>query len=232
MSGCPTGGWERLAYKQTPFKLRVYRVFSFRRDSNVANSAQACKPCPPVKSKQRAHNASLRTAFRTAVKKYWKQSKRAISCRTSGLPKSRQSHRPHRRQGRVHKTKRRHKSRLSAKVKALAWFFAKTARRLIRDKRKTLKPDGFRFLCARQNRKWRKGCGFIESRYKMPFESNMPTMGAEMNTRNMRYILLAQDIADGVRFGETAAMRRFDGQSIRVWRVTTSFLRHSFRLRR
>ncbi len=64
--------------------------------------------------------------------------------------------------GVFHKNKAaRHKSRLSAKVKALDLISAKPPRRLIRDKRKTLKPDGFGVFCiVGANPKWRKGCGF------------------------------------------------------------------------
>lgn len=87
----------------------------------MANSAQARKRARQA-IKQRAHNASLRTAFRTAVKKVIK----AVDAGDKAAAQEvfRDSTRVLDRiadKGVFHKNKAaRHKSRLSAKVKAMA----------------------------------------------------------------------------------------------------------------
>ena len=87
----------------------------------MANSAQARKRARQA-LKQRAHNASLRTAFRTAVKKVLK----AVEAGDKAAAQTvyRDSVRVMDRiadKGVYHKNKAaRHKSRLSAKIKALA----------------------------------------------------------------------------------------------------------------
>ena len=87
----------------------------------MANSAQARKRARQA-LKQRAHNASLRTAFRTAVKKVLK----AVEAGDKAVAQTvyQDSVRVMDRvaeKGVFHKNKAsRHKSRLSAKVKALA----------------------------------------------------------------------------------------------------------------
>ena len=87
----------------------------------MANSAQARKRARQA-LKQRAHNASLRTAFRTAVKKVMKSVEagdKAVAqtvYQDSVKVMDRVAEK-----GVFHKNKAsRHKSRLSAKVKALA----------------------------------------------------------------------------------------------------------------
>ena len=87
----------------------------------MANSAQARKRARQA-LKQRAHNASLRTAFRTAVKKVLKDVEagdKAVAqtvYQDSVKVMDRVAEK-----GVFHKNKAsRHKSRLSAKVKALA----------------------------------------------------------------------------------------------------------------
>ena len=83
----------------------------------MANSAQARKSV-----KQRAHNASLRTAFRTAVKKVLKAVEAGDKAAAQAVYK--ESVKVIDRiadKGVYHKNKAaRHKSRLSAKIKALA----------------------------------------------------------------------------------------------------------------
>ena len=87
----------------------------------MANSAQARKRARQA-VKQRAHNASLRTAFRTAVKKVLK------AVETGDKAAAQEVYRESVKimdriadKGVYHKNKAaRHKSRLSAKVKALA----------------------------------------------------------------------------------------------------------------
>ncbi|MGB4882586.1 MAG: 30S ribosomal protein S20 [Neisseria sp.] len=87
----------------------------------MANSAQARKRARQA-LKQRAHNASLRTAFRTAVKKVLK----AVEAGDKAVAQTvyQDSVKVMDRvaeKGVFHKNKAsRHKSRLSAKVKALA----------------------------------------------------------------------------------------------------------------
>mgnify|MGYP002661361661 CR=1 FL=1 len=87
----------------------------------MANSAQARKRARQA-LKQRAHNASLRTAFRTAVKKVLK----AVEAGDKAVAQTvyQDSVKVMDRvaaNGVFHKNKAsRHKSRLSAKVKALA----------------------------------------------------------------------------------------------------------------
>ena len=87
----------------------------------MANSAQARKRARQA-LKQRAHNASLRTAFRTAVKKVQK----AVEAGDKAVAQTvyQDSVKVMDRvaeKGVFHKNKAsRHKSRLSAKVKALA----------------------------------------------------------------------------------------------------------------
>ncbi|UOO81435.1 30S ribosomal protein S20 [Uruburuella testudinis] len=87
----------------------------------MANSAQARKRARQA-IKNRAHNASLRTAFRTAVKKVLK----AVEAgdKTAAQEVYRESVKVMDRiadKGVYHKNKAaRHKSRLSAKIKALA----------------------------------------------------------------------------------------------------------------
>ena len=87
----------------------------------MANSAQARKRARPS-LKNRAHNASLRTAFRTAVKKVLK----AVEAGDKAIAQEtfRQSTKVLDRiadKGVFHKNKAaRHKSRLSAKIKAMA----------------------------------------------------------------------------------------------------------------
>lgn len=87
----------------------------------MANSAQARKRARQS-LKQRAHNASLRTAFRTAVKKVLK----AVEAgdKVAAQEVYRQSTKVIDRiadKGVFHKNKAaRHKSRLSAKIKAMA----------------------------------------------------------------------------------------------------------------
>ena len=87
----------------------------------MANSAQARKRARQS-LKNRAHNASLRTAFRTAVKKVLK----AVEAGDKAIAQEtfRQSTKVLDRiadKGVFHKNKAaRHKSRLSAKVKAMA----------------------------------------------------------------------------------------------------------------
>ncbi len=87
----------------------------------MANSAQARKRARQA-LKQRAHNASLRTAFRTAVKKVIKaveggdKAAAQVVFRESTRVMDRIADK-----GVFHKNKAaRHKSRLSAKVKAMA----------------------------------------------------------------------------------------------------------------
>lgn len=87
----------------------------------MANSAQARKRARQS-LKNRAHNASLRTAFRTAVKKVLK----AVEAGDKAIAQEtfRQSTKVLDRiadKGVFHKNKSaRHKSRLSAKIKAMA----------------------------------------------------------------------------------------------------------------
>ncbi|MFC2506715.1 MAG: 30S ribosomal protein S20 [Kingella sp. (in: b-proteobacteria)] len=87
----------------------------------MANSAQARKRARQS-LKNRAHNASLRTAFRTAVKKVLK----AVEAGDKAIAQEtfRQSTKVLDRiadKGVFHKNKAaRHKSRLSAKIKAMA----------------------------------------------------------------------------------------------------------------
>ena len=87
----------------------------------MANSAQARKRARQS-VKQRAHNASLRTAFRTAVKKLLKAVEAGDKAAAQAVYK--ESVKIIDRiadKGVFHKNKAaRHKSRLSAKVKALA----------------------------------------------------------------------------------------------------------------
>ena len=87
----------------------------------MANSAQARKRARQA-VKQRAHNASLRTAFRTAVKKVLKAVETGHKAAAQEV--YRESVKIMDRiadKGVYHKNKAaRHKSRLSAKVKALA----------------------------------------------------------------------------------------------------------------
>lgn len=87
----------------------------------MANSAQARKRARQS-VKQRAHNASLRTAFRTAVKKVLKAVEAGDKVAAQAVYK--ESVKIIDRiadKGVFHKNKAaRHKSRLSAKVKALA----------------------------------------------------------------------------------------------------------------
>ncbi len=87
----------------------------------MANSAQARKRARQS-VKQRAHNASLRTAFRTAVKKVLKAVDAGDKAAAQAVYKD--SVKVIDRiadKGVYHKNKAaRHKSRLSAKVKALA----------------------------------------------------------------------------------------------------------------
>ena len=87
----------------------------------MANSAQARKRARQS-VKQRAHNASLRTAFRTAVKKVLKAVESGDKAAAQAVYK--ESVKIIDRiadKGVFHKNKAaRHKSRLSAKVKALA----------------------------------------------------------------------------------------------------------------
>ena len=87
----------------------------------MANSAQARKRARQA-LKQRAHNASLRTAFRTAVKKVIKAVEGGVFAAAQVV--FRESTRVMDRiadKGVFHKNKAaRHKSRLSAKVKAMA----------------------------------------------------------------------------------------------------------------
>ena len=87
----------------------------------MANSAQARKRAHQS-VKQRAHNASLRTAFRTAVKKVLKAVEAGDKAAAQAVYK--ESVKVIDRiadKGVYHKNKAaRHKSRLSAKIKALA----------------------------------------------------------------------------------------------------------------
>lgn len=87
----------------------------------MANSAQARKRARQS-LKQRAHNASLRTAFRTAVKKVLKAVE--TGDKTAAQEVYRQSTKVIDRiadKGVFHKNKAaRHKSRLAAKIKAMA----------------------------------------------------------------------------------------------------------------
>ena len=87
----------------------------------MANSAQARKRTRQS-VKQRAHNASLRTAFRTAVKKVLKAVEAGDKAAAQAVYK--ESVKVIDRiadKGVYHKNKAaRHKSRLSAKIKALA----------------------------------------------------------------------------------------------------------------
>ncbi|MGL6070307.1 30S ribosomal protein S20 [Craterilacuibacter sp.] len=87
----------------------------------MANSAQARKRARQA-LKQRAHNASLRTAFRTAVKKVLKtiaagnktEAKEVFQASVKVLDRIADK-------GVFHKNKAaRHKSRLSAQIKAMA----------------------------------------------------------------------------------------------------------------
>ncbi|MBP6562288.1 MAG: 30S ribosomal protein S20 [Neisseriaceae bacterium] len=87
----------------------------------MANSAQARKRARQA-LKQRAHNASLRTAFRTAVKKVIKaieggdKAVAQVTLRESTRVMDRIADK-----GVFHKNKAaRHKSRLSVKIKAMA----------------------------------------------------------------------------------------------------------------
>ena len=87
----------------------------------MANSAQARKRARQS-VKQRAHNASLRTAFRTAVKKVLKAVE--VGDKAAAQAVYKESVKVIDRiadKGVYHKNKAaRHKSRLSAKIKALA----------------------------------------------------------------------------------------------------------------
>jgi len=93
----------------------------FQEIFNMANSAQARKRARQS-VKQRAHNASLRTAFRTAVKKVLKAVEAGDKAAAQAVYK--ESVKVIDRiadKGVYHKNKAaRHKSRLSAKIKALA----------------------------------------------------------------------------------------------------------------
>ena len=104
------------------FKIaRLQNLFFIQEIFNMANSAQARKRARQS-VKQRAHNASLRTAFRTAIKKVLK----AVEAGDKAAAQAtyRESVKIIDRiadKGVFHKNKAaRHKSRLSAKVKALA----------------------------------------------------------------------------------------------------------------
>lgn len=104
------------------FKIaRLQNLFFIQEIFNMANSAQARKRARQS-VKQRAHNASLRTAFRTAIKKVLK----AVEAGDKAAAQAtyRESVKVIDRiadKGIFHKNKAaRHKSRLSAKVKALA----------------------------------------------------------------------------------------------------------------
>ena len=101
--------------------MRVYRIYF---SGDIQYGKQRHKPAnvPANPVKQRAHNASLRTAFRTAVKKVLKAVEAGDKAAAQAVYQ--ESVKVIDRiadKGVFHKTKTaRHKSRLSAKVKALA----------------------------------------------------------------------------------------------------------------
>ncbi|MCI4000602.1 hypothetical protein MM716_35835, partial [Klebsiella pneumoniae] len=86
---------------------------------------------------------------------------------------------------------------------------------LIRDKRKTLKPDGFGVFCiaGAKSRNGGKGAVFIRIRYKMPFENQYADNGGGDEYTEYALYSFDRTVADGIRFWrDRAAMRRFDGQ--------------------
>ena len=110
-----------LHIEESVFKIARLQNLFFQEIFNMANSAQARKRARQS-VKQRAHNASLRTAFRTAVKKVLKAVEAGDKAAAQAVYQESVKVIDRIADKSVfHKNKAaRHKSRLSAKVKALA----------------------------------------------------------------------------------------------------------------